>query len=232
MEMSDFAIALAAGLFPTFFWLWFWLREDRAQPEPWQLIALAFGAGMAVVPIALPLQQLARELYADNNLVFIWVIIEEVLKYAAALAIVLWRKAVNEPIDVIIYLIVIALGFSAFENALFAFTALLNGTIQELVLASTFRSIGATLLHVLASASIGVCLALAYYRSLVVKLIAGLLGTVIAIVLHVLFNLFVVKTNGTDTLAVFLFVWLGIGILFLFCERVKRVPKPQNRVQR
>jgi RsiW-degrading membrane proteinase PrsW (M82 family) len=221
MESTNFAIAFVAGLIPTLFWLWFWLREDRERPEPWGLIILAFLAGMAVVPIALPLQQVALELYVGSNLILAWVIIEEVLKYAAALAVVLWHRAVNEPIDLIIYMIVIALGFSALENALFAFNPLMNGEVQEMLLTSKFRFVGATLLHVLASASIGVCLALAYYRSTAIKLLAGTIGTVIAVVLHVLFNLFVMDATGESILAVFLFVWFGIIVLFLLFERIK-----------
>jgi len=221
MESTNFAIAFVAGLIPTLFWLWFWLREDRERPEPWGLIILTFLAGMVVVPIALPLQKIALELYTGDNLILVWVVIEEVLKYAAALVVILWHKAVNEPIDVIIYMIVVALGFSALENALFVFNPLMAGEIQEMLLTSKFRFIGATLLHVLASASIGVCLALTYYRSAAVKLLAGTIGTGIAIILHVLFNLFVMDANGQSILAVFLFVWFGIIVLFMLFERVK-----------
>lgn len=231
MEATNFAIAFVAGLIPTLFWLWFWLREDREQPEPWGLIILAFLSGMAVVPVALPLQQVALDLYSGNTLVLVWVVIEEVLKYAIALAVILWHKAVNEPIDLIIYMIVIALGFSALENALFVFNPLTAGEFQEMLLTSKFRFLGATLLHILASASIGVCLALAFYRSTAVKLAAGSVGTVIAIVLHALFNLFVMDANGESILAVFLFVWFGIIVLFLLFERVKILEAKHFRTQ-
>jgi RsiW-degrading membrane proteinase PrsW (M82 family) len=221
MEATNFAIAFILGLVPTLFWLWFWLREDRERPEPAGLILLAFLAGMAVVPVALPLQQVALDLYQGDNLILVWVVIEEVLKYVAALAVVLWHRAVNEPIDLIIYMIVIALGFSALENALFVFNPLMAGEIQEMLLTSKFRFLGATLLHILASASIGVCLALAYYKSTTIKLLAGTIGTIIAVVLHVLFNYFVMDANGESILAVFLFVWFGIIVLFMLFERVK-----------
>ncbi|HMA78728.1 MAG TPA: PrsW family glutamic-type intramembrane protease [Candidatus Paceibacterota bacterium] len=221
MESTNFAIAFLAGLIPTLFWLWFWLREDRERPEPWGLIIIAFLAGMAVVPIALPLQKIALELYQGENLIWAWVTIEEVLKYVAALAVVLWHKAVNEPIDLIIYMIVIALGFSALENALFVFNPLMQGEFQEMLLTSKFRFIGATLLHVLASASIGVCLALAYYQRNAIKVLAGMIGVGIATVLHGFFNLFVMGANGASIITIFLFVWFGIIILFFLFERIK-----------
>ena len=120
-------IAFVGGLVPALFWLWFWLREDKAKPEPLMLVSLAFVCGMAVVPLALPLQQLAMEWFRGDNLILVWVIIEEALKYGIALAVVLWHRAVDEPIDLIIYLICIALGFAALENALFIFTPLTSG---------------------------------------------------------------------------------------------------------
>ncbi len=228
MESTHFAIAFVAGLIPALFWLWFWLREDKARPEPYGLIALAFIAGMMVVPLALPLQKLACDLFQggichppSENLVFIWVIIEEALKYAVALIVVLWHKAVDEPIDIIIYMITIALGFAALENALFIFNPLTAGDITTTVLTGKFRFLGATLLHVLASGTVGALLALAYYKRNSVKLIYGTLGLFIAVVLHALFNFFIMDASGEAILGVFLFVWLGIIVLFLIFEKVK-----------
>ena len=137
------------------------------------------------------------------------------MKYAVALAIVFWNKEVNEPIDMVIYMIVLALGFSALENALFVFNPLVTGEYLSSVLTGGFRFLGATLLHVLASGTVGVFLALAYYRSKVTQVLAGTFGLFIAIVLHALFNFFIMDVSGETILAVFLFVWMGIIILFL-----------------
>lgn len=221
MESTAFAIAFVGGLVPALFWLWFWLREDRERPEPWGLIILAFIAGMAVVPAALPLQKFAIELYRGDTLVFVWVVIEEVLKYTAALLVILWHKAVDEPIDLIIYMIVIALGFSALENALFMFTPLMQGEYITSILTSNFRFLGATLLHVLASGTLGVFMALAFYKKNSVKLVYSIIGLFMAIVLHALFNFFIMDSSGETILGVFLFVWFGIIVLFLLFEKVK-----------
>ena len=221
MEASYFAIAFLAGLIPTLFWVWFWLREDNRKPEPFFLLAISFLAGMAVVPLALPLQKLALELYQDANVMLVWVTIEELLKYAAALLLIFWHRAVDEPIDLVIYLIMIALGFAALENALFIFNPLVMGEYLNSLLTGSFRFLGATLLHVLASASVGVCLALAFYRSKLVQLLAGTVGLFIAIVLHALFNFFIMDASGETILTVFLFVWLGVILLFLLFEKIK-----------
>ena len=155
MEPTYFAIAFLSGLVPALFWLWFWLREDNRNPEPYTLIAISFIAGMAVVPVALPLQKLAIGLYTGSNVILVWVIIEELLKYAAALIIVLWNKEVDEPIDMVVYMIVIALGFAALENALFIFNPLVAGDLLNTALTGGFRFLGATLLHVLSSGTVG-----------------------------------------------------------------------------
>lgn len=230
MQSTYFAIAFLAGLIPALFWLWFWLREDKARPEPKVLIATAFVAGMLIVPLVLPLQQFAMARFANDNLVFVWVIIEEVLKYSAALIVVLWNKAVDEPIDTIVYMITIALGFSALENALFIFNPLEDGNYLDSFLTGNFRFLGATLLHVLASGTVGIAMALSFYKSDIVKVIVATLGLFLAIILHALFNFFIMGANGGTVLGVFMFVWMGIIVLFILFEKVKLLEKIHRRV--
>lgn len=232
MESLNIAIAFLGGLIPALFWLWFWLREDNERPEPYLLIALAFIGGMAVVPLALPLQRAAMDLYQGDNLIMVWVIIEEVLKYAAALLIVLWNRAVDEPIDYIIYMIAIALGFAALENALFLFNPLMDGDLANTLLTGKFRFVGATLLHVLASGTVGVFLAFAYYKSAGAKVFWGTIGLVVAIILHALFNFFIMDAGGTTILIVFLAVWMGLVALMLVFEKVKIIEAQHNARRR
>lgn len=228
MEFTHFAIAFLGGLVPALFWLWFWLKEDKERPEPYLLIALSFIGGMMVVPLALPLQKLAMETYSGNNLVLVWVIIEETLKYSAALLIILWNKAVDEPIDIIVYMIAIALGFAALENALFIFNPLTNGSFADGALTGFFRFLGSTLLHVLSSGTVGAFLALSFFKSNAKKLMFGTIGLLVAIVLHALFNFFIMDAGGEAILGVFLLVWMGIIILFLIFEKVKILEARHN----
>jgi RsiW-degrading membrane proteinase PrsW (M82 family) len=245
---------------PAFFWVWFWLREDSQKPEPYFLIAISFIAGMAVVPLVLPLQKAALPLYEGSNvilttlgsvfpftaayfhtliaktslgtdLVIVWVVIEELLKYAAALALIFWNKEVDEPIDMVIYMIMIALGFSALENALFIFNPLVAGEYLSSFITGGFRFLGATLLHILASGTVGVALALSYYRPKTTQVLAGTFGLFIAIVLHAVFNFFIMGVSGETILAVFLFVWMGIILLFLLFEKIKLLERNHNLQQ-
>lgn len=228
MEFVNFSIAILGGMLPALFWLWFWLREDNKRPEPTGLIVRTFIAGMIVVPLVLPLQKLALGMFTGASLIWVWVIIEETLKYALALIVILWHKAVDEPIDYIVYMITLALGFAALENALFIWNPLVAGDLTGSIITGNFRFLGATLLHVLASGTIGVFLAFAYYKSDTSKLVAGTFGLFVAIVLHALFNLFIMDANGETILSIFLVVWLLVIGLFMIFEKVKRI-KPRHR---
>lgn len=228
MQSTYFAVAFLAGLIPALFWLWFWLREDSRKPEPYLLIAISFIAGMAVVPVALPLQKLAIDLYSGANVVLVWVIVEELLKYAAALLLVFWNREVDEPIDMVIYLITISLGFAALENALFIFNPLVAGNYLDSIITGSFRFLGSTLLHVLASGTVGVFLALTFYRSKQVQVVSGTIGLFVAIVLHALFNFFIMGASGETILGVFLFVWMGVIVLFLLFEKIKQLECAHN----
>jgi RsiW-degrading membrane proteinase PrsW (M82 family) len=128
----------------------------------------------------------------------------------------------------IIYMITIALGFAALENALFIFNPLSSGDYVSSALTGSFRFLGATLLHVLASGTVGVFLALTYYKHKLAQLTAGTFGLFIAIVLHALFNFFIMNASGETILGVFLFVWMGVIVLFFLFEKVKQLECSHN----
>jgi protease PrsW len=220
----DTVYAALGGFLPALAWLWFWLREDSKHPEPRRLIALAFFAGMLSVVLVIPLQKAVGPLIAHQSLTLIaWAAIEEVMKYFAALATVLWRHDDDEPIDAVIYMIVVALGFAALENTLFLLSPISGSTIGEAIVVGNFRFIGATLLHILSSAAIGVALALFFYRSWRIKIVASLGGVILAVVLHSLFNLLILGVAEEHIIRTFSFVWVGIVGLLAVLEYIKRI---------
>ena len=224
MEASSILVALAGGITPALLWLWFWLREDRAHPEPKRLIALAFIAGMVTVAIVIPLQKFAAVFIVGNTLIFIaWSFIEEIMKYASARVTVLKRCEANEPIDMVIYMVVVALGFAAAENTLFLLSPLAGDGFFETVLTGNLRFVGATLLHVLSSAVIGVALALSFYKPPKIKALYAFGGVILAAILHSGFNLLIINTRDEHLFRTFALVWIGvIGILGIL-ELIKRV---------
>lgn len=225
MDFSVVVYAALGGIVPSLIWTWFWIKEDAKHPEPKQLIVAAFLVGMVVVAAVIPLQKLASVFLSGTAMVLAWAAIEEAMKFALAYFTVLSHKANDEPIDPLIYMITVALGFAAAENALFLIDPIANSGFVESVLTGNFRFLGATLLHVLASSAIGLMLGLSFYKRKLVKFWYATVGLILAIVLHGAFNFFILKSEGGELMRVFSFVWVGLILLLIAFEHVKRVTK-------
>lgn len=223
-ELTPIIGAVAGGLFPALVWLWFWRREDSVHPEPRKLIALAFLAGMVTVAVVIPIQKFVAPYLVTQTLIFTaWSAIEEIMKYVAARVTVLRRREDDEPIDPVIYMVTVALGFAAVENTLFLLSPLAGGTLLQTVLTGNLRFVGATLLHVLSSAAIGVMLALAFYKPKRVKRLYALGGVILAILLHGTFNFLILNTPEENLLRTFGYVWIGLIVLLAVLEYIKRI---------
>jgi RsiW-degrading membrane proteinase PrsW (M82 family) len=121
-------------------------------------------------------------------------------------------------------MLTVALGFSAVENTLFLINPIMTEGLLSTIVTGNFRFFGATLLHLLSSSIIGVTLALSYYKSSTTKITYAIFGVILAIILHAAFNLFILNSASGNIIQVFAFVWLGIVILLLFFEKIKKMP--------
>jgi RsiW-degrading membrane proteinase PrsW (M82 family) len=221
--------SLIGGVVPALIWLLFWLREDRKRPEPRGLVMATFLAGMIAVPLVIPLQQWVNDPTHQSFTFFLWAGIEELFKFGAAWIVALRQKETNEPIDAIIYMMTAALGFAALENTIFLFHPLQAGNISETLITGDVRFIGASLLHTISSAAIGISIGLSFYKDKMTEIAYVIGGIITAIVLHTAFNLFIIKESNGITFAVFGFVWIAIVILMLFFEKIKRI-YPVNKI--
>ncbi|MDQ5968993.1 MAG: hypothetical protein QG579_150 [Patescibacteria group bacterium] len=225
LQKYPFFLAFILGLLPALIWLWFWLKED-IHPEPAKMITLSFLGGMLAVLFVLPIQKLVYEYILNQQALSftIWAAIEEIMKFGLVYFIALRNKKVtDEPVDDIIYLIVSALGFVTFENTLFLIPSVSSGDFLNLIVHSNLRFIGASLLHIMSSGAMGIMLALAFYRTRTEKIIYGISGMIIAIVLHTAFNLFIISGADRNIFFVFGMVWIGIVVLLLMFEKVKHL---------
>ncbi|MDO8561406.1 MAG: PrsW family glutamic-type intramembrane protease [bacterium] len=223
-EITPAIAALAGGIFPALAWLWFWRREDSAHPEPRRLIALAFLAGMVVVALVIPIQKYVATFLTSSAVIYTaWSAIEEIMKYLAARFTVLKRREDDEPIDPVIYMVAVALGFAAIENTLFLISPLSGDTALQTILTGNLRFVGATLLHVLSSAVIGVMLGLSFYKSKATKRLYALVGVILAILLHSAFNFLILNAPEAHLLRIFGYVWIGLIVLLAVLEYIKRI---------
>jgi RsiW-degrading membrane proteinase PrsW (M82 family) len=226
--------AFIGGLMPALVWLYFLLKEDYRHPEPRSILFLAFIAGMIAVPVAVPLEALLRDyLYTTLPtcspylplclpIIASWAVVEEVLKYGLCAAFVLWRKDVDEPIDLVIYMLTTALGFAALENALFLIEPLTAHNFLSALATDNLRFVGSTLLHVIASSIIGFALALAHSLPRAARAFISSCGLILAISLHTTFNFLIIPRGDTHSiLTAFLFVWSGAVIFFGLFEVLK-----------
>ncbi|HYF10570.1 MAG TPA: PrsW family intramembrane metalloprotease [Candidatus Paceibacterota bacterium] len=224
LDLTTIFFALLGGMLPAFLWLWFWLKEDKAHPEPKRIIAMAFLGGAVAVPAAFFFENLVTHYYAVGALVTIvlWAFIEEILKFLGAYVAALRRKENDEPVDNMIYLITAALGFAAVENALFLLAPLSQGGIADTLATGNLRFIGSTLLHVICSSIIGIALAYSFCKTPGKKALHAGVGVILAALLHTLFNFFILNTENNLFLT-FGVVWVLSIVLFLFFEKVKRL---------
>lgn len=235
-ELTTLMFAVFGGILPALLWLWFWLKEDREHPEPRVRIAASFLTGMGVVFLALPLERIACSLIVNGScsslgeneaLATTLALIEELVKFLGVYIIAFHSRYFDEPVDALIYLITVALGFSAMENTLY----LLNITTEQGfamgLINGNLRFIGATLLHVASSAVLGIMIAFTFYRHRVERILWALVGVIIAGLLHTIFNLSIIKVeNIGESLKVFSYFWGVIVLIIFLFERIKHL-KPE-----
>lgn len=222
MTLTTLGYAFLGGLLPSLIWLYFLLKEDAEHPEPKSLILLTFVAGMIAVPIVLPLEQYAKTHLGGNiPILTAWALIEETVKYAMVALFILWRSAVDEAPDYVIYMITVALGFAAAENMLFLIAPIADGQFADTFFTGNLRFLGSTLLHVIASAAIGFALAFSSAYRPVGRAAAAALGLILAVALHTAFNTLIINPGTSTALAAFFLIWMVAVIFFAAFEVLK-----------
>ena len=222
--MSYF-ILLILALSPSIIWLLFYLRKD-AHPESNSMILKIFFYGMlSAVPaifIELGFFQETAKLNLSPFLisflnVFIGVaLVEEVLKYLVVKNKVLNNSEFDEPLDVMLYMIIAALGFVALENILiFLSSETYFLRVGETLILAGFRFISATFLHALSSGALGYFLALSFFETKK-RNIFLVTGFSLAIALHGLYNFSIMMEGGYLRLLFPTIIIIGLAIFVSF----------------
>lgn len=224
LDPKNFIYAILGGILPAILWLWFWLKEeDDDEPEPLSLIVLTFLLGGLLVFVAVWFERFAQSFISDSSLqIFVWALIEELIKFGGVSLIIFGNNRIRQPIDFPMYFIALALGFAALENFFFLIDPLTtDGTVVGM-LTGNLRFLGSTLLHAISSGMIGSALGLSFF----IKKYRGyylIVGIFCAVLLHSLFNLFIIKGSDGNSLGVFGFLWVVTIINILIFEKLKRM---------
>jgi len=220
-------LAFAGGILPALIWLWFWLKEDSLHPEPKKYIFFTFVAGMLTALAIIPVEK-----YIINNTIhyslfslFLLSFTEEISKYIFAYGIILRKKITDEPVDAVIYMITVALGFAALENILYLWDSFNNGFFTKGIIMTNMRFIGSTVLHTASSGLIGMAIALSFYKKKIIKFTYLIIGIILSIGLHTYFNFFIINSNGKSILNVFVWIWVVVVLLLLLFEKIKRIKR-------
>lgn len=222
LTLSPTTLALLFGFTPAVFWLFFWLRTDRTRPEPFGLLILCFIAGAASVYFATMFQHASVSFVTNKEAqVVVWAGIEEVLKFIAFYLIAFHNPYNDEAIDPAIYMIAVALGFAALENIFYVLQPGMSTNITTAILTGSMRFFGATLLHTIASAFVGIVIGLSSKQNRFGAVILGLLG---ATALHATFNFFILKNDTASALQIYGYLWIAAIISHVTLEKLRRIP--------
>lgn len=232
--MNYFSLPILA-IAPSLIWLFVYLRKDL-HPEAKRMIAKVFLYGMlATLPayfiergIQLKLSSLLISPFTASLIYFFIVvgITEEICKYFAAKLGSFSSSELDEPIDVIEYMIIAALGFAALENVFY----LIPQNDPDLsplvgVVVAIQRFIGATLLHALASGAFGYFLMLSFANPKR-EIPLTLTGLFLASFLHGLFNFSIIQAEETyDYRKLFIPVGILAGLAIFVSWGIKKAKK-------
>ena len=245
MASINYPLLLIFALAPSLIWLAFYLRKD-AHPEPNRMILTVFLAGMLVTILAFSIENFLEGFFSSFSLpapVFLGLyfflgiaLVEEFLKYLVVRISAFSSSALDEPLDVMLYMVISALGFSAMENIFLLFKLIQLYPISGVFLVNAVRFVEAILLHALVSGLFGYFLAISYLR----EKHAWLLffgGLASATLLHGLFNFYIFTRGDQGLFSLLLPVipLLGLALFISFAFRRLRnmksiYPSPIQRI--
>jgi RsiW-degrading membrane proteinase PrsW (M82 family) len=215
-------VVAALATAPAMFWLWYFYRRDRYEPEPKLLIIRTFLLGMLItIPVAfiegiLPISDLVLAVFAAP-------IIEELAKYFVVRRTVYRSAEFDEPMDGVVYAAAAALGFATLENIVYVTTAYLTSPLEDVVVIYALRALLSVPGHALFSSMWGYALGRAKFDpNRGPFFILG--GLVLAIAMHGVFNFFLYSSPllALGVFALILLVWWVV--LRLMEDALRRSP--------
>jgi RsiW-degrading membrane proteinase PrsW (M82 family) len=237
-----YCINILLGILPSIIWLTFYLKQDK-HPESKRMILKIFCYGIL---IAVPAILIEKEAFAyfskigsdyslmTNSILNIFIgvaFVEEFLKYLVVKLSVFRHSEFDEPVDVVIYMIVSALGFAAIENVLYLFPFGLADLVNTTLPIITVRFFGTTLLHALCSGTLGYFLAMSFFETKKRPLFL-VSGIIMVTLLHGLYNFSIIEISRISegfylliNIAILLFLSFFLGSKFSKLKKLKSVCK-------
>ncbi len=236
MDFYHSVLYIIFGILPSITWLAYYLSKDL-HPESKKMILKIFLWG-ALITLPVFFVQIGLSSLLDKmgfssivySLIYWFLVIsftEEIFKYLIVKIKVITHYEFDEPLDAMLYMVIVALGFAAVENILyllpvtdvFSFNDILNRTM----IISFIRFIGATFLHTLCSAVVGYFLALSICdtKKRTIYIVAGLF---IAVALHGAYDFSIMTLEGPAKIIMPIAILIVLaGSIFAGFEKLKKL---------
>lgn len=227
---------LIFGVLPSISWLAYYLRKD-VHPEPKRMILKVFFWGCLItIPVfcvQIGLSSLWDKIDINpllRHLVYWFLIIalsEELFKYLVVRVKAMNSPDLDEPLDIMLYMVIAALGFAAVENILYLFAPSGAMSFSQLVnrtlVVDFIRFIGATFLHTLSSAVIGYAMAISFCEVKRKRMVLAA-GIIVAVGLHGLYDFSIMTLGGYAKFAIPVVVIITLAFLvFSGFEKLKEM---------
>lgn len=208
-------LQLFLAVLPTILIAWVIYRADRHEREKWFPLTLCFLLGMLVTKPVMEVQEFFSNLGIDRPSNLFWVCVtsfvivaflEELFKFLALVLFPYLRPFFNEPLDGIIYSVMISMGFAMLENVLYA--------LQYSISTTALRGLTAVPAHAVFATMMGYFVGKAKFKTDPKTRIRFLLtGLGIAVLVHGLYDFFIIQ-EFYDWLILLAIVTLFISIYF------------------
>jgi RsiW-degrading membrane proteinase PrsW (M82 family) len=221
ISLQTWFFAILGGVVPTFLWLWFWMTESN-NDEPHVILVLGYIGGMLGVLILLPLNSYVAHLgLPTNQITILYAILEELIK-VSLIAVLAFGSHIYDATDYTIYLVTGALGFSALENTLYLLQPIAHITdIGSVVITGNLRFFGATVLHTVTVAIVGIFIGIAYPLGSFGKTIAAILGIAAGSLIHIMFNTYIELGTRQGTIIAIAGIWSIALVIIMIFDRLK-----------
>jgi RsiW-degrading membrane proteinase PrsW (M82 family) len=217
ITLKNLLLAIVTGVFPTFLWLWFWFNQDE-KPQTAGFLSLMYILGMVCIFIVLPFKGVIENSGLEQKeYLLAFAGIEEIIKVLITALVVFRPKFIKKPTDYTLFLVTTALGFSALENTLYLIEPITKNNLSFVLFTGNLRFIGATLLHTICVAIVGIMIGIAWTDSKFMKAMHGLFGLGLAISLHAIFNYFILVNTTRSIMIGLAGLWfIGIIVVVIF----------------
>lgn len=195
--MGSFAL-FALAVAPSLLICWYIFKMDKYEREPRLHLFICFLLGIFCTLPAINMETIGRRIIEEDahnlirTLLFATLVVgftEEILKFFALMLYAFPRKQFNEPMDGVVYSVMISMGFAAMENILYV-----QGNPTQAWQVAIARAFTAVPAHGLFAVAMGSYVGKAKFMELPIdKLKFCLKGLVIAIILHGFYDFLLIQ---------------------------------------